>query len=540
MLIKQIKGNKNLILLSFGSAILLGISFPPFQTGFFAIVGFVPFLLLIDQLTTYGRFFRYSYFTFFTFSVITLYWVGGFTHFKDPYLMLAGGALLLFEPFVLTLFASLVYFVRKKIKQNFSVLFLPFIWVTGEWLYAYGEFSFPWLTLGNSQTYQLTKIQIADITGVYGISFWILLINAVVYIFLSTFPLQEMKANVKKAFIWIAVIFILYFLPDIYGISVLKNTYSGNKKISIGVLQPNLDPWDKWEGAETFSGRWRQVLNYLEVIKTHLNDSLDMVVLPETAILLNLPNYNEQYSQYRTFADTNNISILSGYTKVQYYQNENIPVSASKIKGTDLYYDSYNAIMFTQPNIYETQSFSKMRLVPFAERIPYAEKVPFLIEPLRWGVGISNWGRGTDSIIFFDEKENSKFLAMICYESIFPEFVSSFVKKGAEFLVFITNDSWWGNTSGARQHKQIAVLRAIENRRWVVRCANGGISCFIDPVGNIYDETQMYTNEFIHKKIETRTEQTFYSQHGDWFARICAWITLILFLFILSYRFYRK
>ncbi len=111
---------------------------------------------------------------------------------------------------------------------------------------------------------------------------------------------------------------------------------------------------------------------------------------------------------------------------------------------------------------------------------------------------------------------------MVCYESIFPEFVSSFVNRGAEFLVFITNDSWWGNTSGARQHCQFAVLRAIENRRWVVRCANGGISCFIDPFGRIIDKTQMYTEASITGSIEPRTELTFYSRHGDWLPRIAA------------------
>ena len=166
-----------------------------------------------------------------------------------------------------------------------------------------------------------------------------------------------------------------------------------------------------------------------------------------------------------------------------------------------------------------------MRLVPFAERIPYAESIPFLIEPLRWGVGISNWGIGKDSTVFEDTNHHAKFLAMVCYESIFPEFVSSFVKRGAEFLVFITNDSWWGNTSGARQHCQYAVLRAVENRRWVVRCANGGISCFIDPLGKMYDKTQMYTEASIIRSIEPRTEQTFYTKHGDWLPRIAGMIS---------------
>jgi apolipoprotein N-acyltransferase len=149
---------------------------------------------------------------------------------------------------------------------------------------------------------------------------------------------------------------------------------------------------------------------------------------------------------------------------------------------------------------------------------------------LRWGVGISNWGIGKDSTVFNDEIGHSQFLAMVCYESIFPEFVASFVKRGAQYIVFITNDSWWGNTSGARQHNQYAILRSIENRRWVVRCANGGISSFIDPMGRMYDATQMYTETVISHAIEPRTVQTFYTRHGDWIARASGTISGLFLL----------
>lgn len=129
---------------------------------------------------------------------------------------------------------------------------------------------------------------------------------------------------------------------------------------------------------------------------------------------------------------------------------------------------------------------------------------------------------------------------MVCYESIFPEFVAEFVDKGAEFLVFTTNDSWWGNTSGARQHNQYSVLRAIENRRWVVRCANGGISSFVDPMGRMYDQTEMYTETYIQRSIEPLQQKTFYSTYGDWIARISASIAGLILLFSIGYSIYRK
>ncbi len=529
---------KNLLLLAISTSVLLGLSFPPLQMGILACIGFVPFLILTDSINSFGRYFRYSYFIFFLFSLISLYWVGGFTHGKDPYLMIAGTALFFWEPLVLSLPAMVYFFVNKRLKNRFSVITFPFIWVTMEWLYALGELAFPWLHIGNTQTYQLDKIQFADITGVYGISFWLLVINVLAYFLVKQIQ-SNSKLNGKSALLALSIV-LVYILPNFYRIDENSFHNSENKKINVGIIQPNIDPWNKWEGANTFLGRWTQAQHYLELIGKHRNDSIDIAVLPESAILLNLPSYNQQMQEFKSIIDSLKISVITGYVRVQYYEKENAPPTSSLIKGTNVRYDSFNSIMFVEPNSNEVQTYSKMRLVPFAERIPYADKVPFLIEPLRWGVGISNWGIAHDSTVFTSKQFGSKFLAMVCYESIFPEFVSKFVDNGAEFLVFITNDSWWGNTSGARQHNQYAILRAIENRRWVVRCANGGISSFVDPLGRMYDQTEMYTETFIQHQIEPLQTKTFYTIHGDWFARLCASITGLIFLFSIAYGFIRK
>jgi len=529
---------KYLLSLGASSAVLLGLSFPPSQFGILACVGFVPFLLLVDKLELFGRFFRYSYYTFFLFSLIALYWVGGFTHGKDPYLMIAGTALFLWEPLVLILPALLYFFIKKRLRSKFSALVFPFIWITMEWLYALGELAFPWLHIGNTQTYQLDKIQFADITGVYGISFWVLSINVLIYFLIKQIQLTSRIS--KPSYFLGLCIALVYIFPSFYRVDDSSFQNQKSKPLNVGIIQPNIDPWDKWEGANTFSGRWTQAQRYLNLIGKHVNDSLDIVVLPESAILLNLPAYPQQMEGFKSIVDSLNISVISGYVSVKFYEKENAPPTSSLIKGTNVRYDSFNSIMFVEPNSELVQTYSKMRLVPFAERIPYADKVPFLIEPLRWGVGISNWGLAHDSTVFITKKSGAKFLAMVCYESIFPEFVSKFVDNGAEFLVFTTNDSWWGNTSGARQHNQYSVLRAIENRRWVVRCANGGISSFVDPMGRMYAQTDMYTEAFIKHQIEPLHEKTFYTKHGDWFARICASITGLVFLFSIGYGFFRK
>ena len=533
------KESKNLLLLSASTAIALGLAFPPFPLGIVACFAFIPFLILTEKIESYVRFFRYSYATFLFFVLISLYWVGGFTHFKDPYLMIAGIALFLWQPFFFTIPASLYYFVRKRVSNDISILTFPLIWVTFEWLYALGEFAFPWLSVGNTQTYNLLKIQFVDQTGVFGLSLWVLSINVLAFFFIRSISGYYSKSI---RYVLLPVIVIVYIAPDFYGRQkIVSNSEKSDKAgITVGVVQPNVDPWNKWEGSKTFLGRWQQVLSYLDIIRENITESTDMVVLPESAILLNVPELFEQSNEIHRVVDSLNVTLLSGYAKVLYYYDNSAPVSSNILKGTNIRYDSYNSILMFEPDSRKIQTYSKMRLVPFAERIPYADRVPFLIEPLRWGVGISNWGMGRDSTLFKNDRLGSKFLSMVCYESIFPEFVASFVNKGAEFLVFITNDSWWGNTSGARQHNQYAILRAIENRRWVVRCANGGISSFIDPMGRMYDKTEMYTEDFIQRQIEPLTMKTFYSQNGDWIARICASITMFIFLFSMGYTIYRK
>jgi len=154
----------------------------------------------------------------------------------------------------------------------------------------------------------------------------------------------------------------------------------------------------------------------------------------------------------------------------------------------------------------------------------------------KWNFGLGGWNVGKSQTIFTiraSDGSTRKFSTMICYESIFPGFVADFVREGAEFLTVITNDSWWGRTSGPYQHIDIGILRAVENRRWVVQCGNGGISGFIDPAGRIHAPTPLFMRQVAVAEIGARWDLTFYTRHGDWFAHCCSFITLLL-LFGLS------
>jgi apolipoprotein N-acyltransferase len=205
-------------------------------------------------------------------------------------------------------------------------------------------------------------------------------------------------------------------------------------------------------------------------------------------------------------------------------------------------YNSWNSSILLQPNDDTIQKYSKIKLVPFAERVPWSDVLSFM-NAMYWNFGLGGWAVGEDTTVFQFKTRNTTsvfFSNLICYESIYPGFTSEFVRKGAQFLTIITNDSWWGNTSGAYQHKQYAIFRAIENRRWIARCANGGISCFIDPFGRVVESSELFTQKILYGNIVPNNVLTFYSQHGDWFAESCLIVSLLALMACVGKIFYFK
>jgi apolipoprotein N-acyltransferase len=234
---------------------------------------------------------------------------------------------------------------------------------------------------------------------------------------------------------------------------------------------------------------------------------------------------------------------LTGFPDAKFYDDPSqAPPSSHLIKETGQRYDAFNSMGLFLPNSDEVQKYAKIILVPFGERLPYADTFHFLIEPLQWGVGISNWAKGKDTTIFEMRTRNGelvKFSGVVCYESIYPSFIRKFVNKGAQFLAVITNDSWYGNTSGPYQHFQYSILRAIENRRSIVRCANGGISGFIDPYGRVQKKTKFYEKTQIADEIKLNDDKTFYTLYGDLIVYISLLIVGITFLWVSVKKFFK-
>ncbi len=530
-------------LLAFSTGVLLSLSFPPLKSGFFATVGFVPLLFLIDKLKNYKQLFLYSYLSFFFFNLFTLYWVGGWSKEADPFLMVGCVLLILFHPVLFFLPMWFYMFVKRNIGDVVNLVVFPFAYALFEYFRSKTELAFPWLTLGNTQTYFIEKIQFIEFTGVYGLSFLILVVNVIFYLAIKEI-LSQGKIFSKRASLYFLLAILIYIAPDFYGASVLKKSNNFSyKEIKVGLIQPDINPWLKWEGTlaeqlELYMGMTRKIIQ--------TNPDVELIVYPETAITYYflLSPYRYYFNWFKSWVDSLGIAILTGFPDAKFYDNpSDAPPSSHLIKETGQRYDAFNAMGLFLPNSDKIQKYAKIILVPFGERLPYADTFHFLIEPLQWGVGISNWAKGKDTTIFEMKRKNGeviKFSGVVCYESIYPSFVREFVKRGAQFLVVITNDSWYGNTSGPYQHFQYSILRAVENRRSIVRCANGGVSGLIDPYGRVQKKTKFHEKTQIADIVKLNDEETFYTKHGDVIVYISFYLTIFTFVFAVFKNFKQK
>ncbi len=530
-------------LLAFVSGVLLSLSFPPLKTGFFATVGFVPLLFLIDRLENYKQLFRYSYIAFFFFNLFTLYWVGGWSKEADPFLMVGCVLLILVHPILFFLPMWFYMFIKKNYGGKLHLFIFPFAFTLFEYFRSTTELAFPWLTIGNTQTYFLEKIQFIEFTGIYGLSFLILTVNVIFYLALKEI-FREKNFLSKSALRYFIVGVLIYIVPDVYGVYVLKSSDEDSfKEMKVGLIQPDINPWLKWEGTlaeqlELYMGMTKDLI--------HREPDVELVVYPETAITYYflLSPYRYHFNWFKSQIDSLNVAILTGFPDARFYDDPSqAPPSSHIIKDTGQRYDAYNAMGLFLPGSDKIQKYAKMILVPFGERLPYADVFHFLIEPLQWGVGISNWAKGKDTTVFEMKRRNGeivKFSGGVCYESIYPSLIREFVKRGAQFLVVITNDSWYGNTSGPYQHFQYSILRAVENRRSIVRCANGGISGFIDPYGRVQRKTRFHEKTQIADVIRLNDEKTFYTKYGDIIVHISGFAVVLAFLFTMFKKFKTK
>ncbi len=530
------------------SGLLLGVSFPPSTLGILACFGLVPLLIVLADIDEIGLGLRYSYLAFLVFHIITLNWTGGYAHGRDVYMMIAGAVTMVVHPLFYFIPMFLYLLTKKVLGEKAALVVLPFAWVGYEYSHTLSEWSFPWLTIGNSQSFELARMQFISVTGVLGLSFWVIVLNFLAFLFYSALARREGRGIPRAAVVSLTAFVILYYIPALHGWRILSEAprapnglTQGEKTITVGMIQANVDPWEKWtENGYVTLERYLDMTAALA--DTAREGHPDLVLWPETAMPYDLHSELNRplLLRVRERLSKENVSVLTGTPYFVFYKDSSsAPRSAKRRKLTGERYDAFNAAILIQPDEEDVPWYGKMKMVPIAERVPYADLFAF-VDFLRWGVGIGGWQIGPKQTIFTEQRTGARFCTLICYESVYPGFVASFVRAGAEFISIITIDSWWDHMSGAYQHERFAIFRAVENRRWLARCAVGGISCYIDPYGRVYDETELFTTRSLDRTIGRSTDLTYYSEHGDLLGQVCLWISGLFLAAVVGQRFKNK
>lgn len=462
------------------SAFLLVGAYPPVGLGYFAFVGLVPLFNIVRNFTS-GRVLLWTWFSGVVFLGMTLFWL---RHITWVGMILAIPVLAFFYaiPFVI---ARIIY----EVSPFLGIFVLPFAVAGIEWIRSFDSLAFPWMIIGNSQTRYPFFIQFADITSAYGVSAWVVMVNIGVYLLIKK----------KTARRWLFLM-ILFVLPTAYSISVIFHTRANEEKLTVALIQGNIMPEEKWGDDLEF---WNVNL-YRTMSIEAMEYKPDLIVWPETATpiyLLETPRYRHMV---QSFVDSTGVPLLTGTPAIDLDTGQ-----------------TWNSAAYFVPGE-ETQIYHKIHLVPFGEAFPLDNVFPALRSI---DLGQANWDEGTERVIFTSSYLPS-FCTLICFESIFPDLVRSFVKKGVEFITVVTNDVWFGPHTSPEQHAMISVLRAIEFHRPVVRCANTGISMIIDPYGRVTRKTRTFERGTLIGTITPRSGKTFYMRFGNIFSMLSVVITL--------------
>lgn len=507
--------------------ILPAIAWPPNNLPFLFFIAFIPFFYLeslFPQNKTSKWFGFYTYIGLFTFNILSTWWVWNASA-GGAVFMLIANSLLMLLPFVFYRKA------KRQIGQGRALLLFIVAWLSFEYLHFRWGVAYPWLTLGNGFATSPNLVQWYEYTGALGGSLWILTVN--VFIF-----------NSFKKFRKLTTLTIVGLLV----IPVLWSTYLKNQqghycnrigaKNNVLVIQPNIDPYQKFAPGT----KGAHIDKFIELCEDGITEDTKLIILPETALVGNM---NEQFinqdfgvRKLRSFlAKHPGVGMLVGASTHRFYEEgEELPPYPRYYEPEAKYYDSYNTALQLNPDG-KTTSYHKSKLVPGVESLPFPivfRKFDNILDLNLGGVS-GNLGRDKSAKAFhFTLKNGEQFsiAPLICYESVFGEYVGDFVRQDAEVLAVITNDGWWGNTPGHKQHMHYARLRAIEYRRYVVRSANTGISCLIDDNGVVLDQLGYWKEGFLNVHIPKLKHKTFYAKTGDYIGKIGVFIFLFLGLSI--------
>lgn len=485
------------------SAFFLILSFSPFDLFFLSWIAFIPFFFFLYNAKDYKTVLKGSLIFGFLYFLGNVYWIYHSLYYFGSVPLLFSYTVVVLLAFYLALYPVVFSMLYKSLLKNNlpTSLYAPFIWVSLEVLRTYLLTGFPWALIGYSQYKFYLISQVVDITGIYGVSYLIILFNCFIFDILIfkkrkvIYPLLPYYTIIITTFL----VLIIFSFSILYGLKRLNENENGST-VKIAIVQGSIPQNEKWDYKKV-----EEIINIYKnlTIKTKPSEP-NVVIWPETAVPFIFEKHKHFTSELITFVKKSNIYLLFG--SIMERQQ-----------------DKYtNSAVLIDPNGVTAYYYDKIHLVPFGEYVPL-RKILFFIDKLTVGIGDYQEGEGYNVAV----TPYGRFATLICYESIFPGLVRKFYQKGGNFIVNITNDGWFGNTSGPYQHFSISVFRAIENRKPLVRAANSGISGVIDSKGRIINKTKLFERTYLIENIKTNDKMTFYTKYGDIFAYICIVISLI-------------
>jgi len=519
---------KRNLILALLSAALLSLPWYAHFSGLILLVAWIPLLILEDNFSQRSArgCWKYYALTFVLWNACTTYWIYHATLFG------AVGAIL-GNSFQMFLIFALFRWVKRRTSTHTGYAFLIALWMAWEYFYFDAEISWPWLVLGHGFAKDIRLIQWIEYTGVPGLSLWIWLVNLTLFSYIKQSVLHT-RRNVGKyaTAVYYLLPLLLIFAP--IAISLVRfYTYDEKENpCHVVIVQPNIDPYHDKFGGMTAE---QQLDSLLRLAADAADSSTRYVVAPETVVGGVLENHIHANWAIKRFADFAaqypDLTVIAGVNSYYFYDDTlQLPLTARRTEYG--YYDDYNtAVQITRDG--DVQLYHKSKLVIGVEKLPYPQLFGFL-EDVAIDLGGITGSLATDTArhVFTTPESPFRIGVAICYESIYGRFYTEYVKNGANLMFIITNDGWWGNTPGYRQHFTYASLRAVETRRSIARSANTGISALINQRGEIMERTAWWTPATLKGSINTNDAVTFYVTYGDYIGRIACFVLLLLSLYV--------
>jgi apolipoprotein N-acyltransferase len=518
------------LFIALSGSLLLSVAWPVSPMTLLIFIAWVPLLWIEDHIRNWKRLLGVAYIHMLIWNVITTWWIWNAS---PPGAMGAfiANSLIMCLPWLL------FYFTKKTFGRWIGYTSLIAYWLTFEYIHHHWELSWPWLTLGNAFATHPEWVQWYQVTGHTGGSLWILLVNIIAYqVFRENRSNGRTRRYYQALATWIALLtFPILISKVIIGSEQRKLAANMRNAVhNVVVVQPNVDPYHEKFSSPVES----QVQRLIVLSEQQVDQKTSLVVWPETAIPAQVwedeIKENRYYYPVWSFLQRHpNISLVTGIDSYKRYgpDKSNAPATSRYDEHSNNYYDAFNTAAFFDADT-SISLYHKAKLVPGVETLP--SFLNFMGSWFEEFGGISGTlGRDSERKVFVTRDKSFSAAPVICYESIYGEYITDYIRKGANILTIITNDGWWGDTPGYKQHMNYGRLRAIETRKWVARSANTGISCFIDPMGNVINPQPWDAPGVIRQTIAVDNRLTFFVKYGDIIAKAAVGCSMLLSVFTL-------